>query len=340
MRTASLEEAAEQVAEAEWFMDYRNADGSVAEMCGNGIRVFVAFLEHEGLISLDVDAVTTVATRAGTLTVRKDEDGYAADMGLWTVPGGEGALADGFDVTVALAGLDEPRPGLRLNLPNPHTVIALADGDELADIDLSIAPRLEPEPEAGSNVELVVPLGEREVEVVDPDGAVVGTEMIGVVQMRVHERGVGETLSCGTGACAAAIATRIWFGDDAPAGVGRAGSRRSAPSTDARGRRRRAGGTRRAGRRGQPAGLSAATAAAVSAITRSALICAPAIVPAAADAPTWAEGSVTLPASQTPGTSLRPPMSVVGTCWPIGWSTGRSPSSASAPIRGRARSAP
>jgi diaminopimelate epimerase len=214
--TASFAEAGEQVAEAEWFMDYRNADGSIAEMCGNGIRVFVAFLEHQRLISLDVDAVTTVATRAGTLTVRKEEDGYATDMGLWTVPGGEGALADGFDVTVALAGLDEPRPGLRLNLPNPHTVIALADGDELADIDLSIAPRLEPAPEAGTNVELVVPLGEREVEVVDPDGAVVGTETIGVVQMRVHERGVGETLSCGTGACAAAIATRIWFGDGAP----------------------------------------------------------------------------------------------------------------------------
>ena len=216
VRTAALDEAADQVAEAEWFMDYRNADGSVAEMCGNGIRVFVAFLEREGLIALDVDGVTTVATRAGSLAVRKEEDGYAVDMGLWTVPGGEQALADGFDVTVAVAGLDEPRPGLRIELPNPHTVIALADGDELAGIDLTVEPRLEPHPRAGTNVELVVPLGEREVEIVDPDGNVVGTEMIGVVQMRVHERGVGETLSCGTGACAAAIATRIWFGEDAP----------------------------------------------------------------------------------------------------------------------------
>lgn len=216
VRTAALEEAADQVAEAEWFMDYRNADGSVAEMCGNGIRVFVAFLEREGLISLDVDGVTTVATRAGSLAVRKEEDGYAVDMELWTVPGGEQALADGFDVTVAVSGLDEPRPGLRIDLPNPHTVIALADSDELTGIDLTVEPRLLPHPDDGTNVELVVPLGEREVEVVDPDGTVVGTEVIGVVQMRVHERGVGETLSCGTGACAAAIATRIWFGDDAP----------------------------------------------------------------------------------------------------------------------------
>lgn len=216
VRTAAHPEASEQVAEAEWFMDYLNADGSVAEMCGNGIRVYVAFLEREGLIRLDDGATTTIATRAGTLTVRKEDDGYAVDMGVWTVPGGEQALADGFDVTVGLAGLDEPRPGLRLALPNPHTVIALSDADELAAIDLSEAPWVEPEPEAGTNVEVVLPLGEREVEVVDTEGAVVGTETIGVVQMRVHERGVGETLSCGTGACAAALATRIWFGDGAP----------------------------------------------------------------------------------------------------------------------------
>lgn len=216
VRSAAHPEARAMAADAEWFMDYRNGDGSVAEMCGNGIRTYVAYLEHTGLLDLQVGEATTIATRAGTLVVHKEDDGYAVEMGTWTVPGGEPALADGFDVTVGLAGLDEPRPGLRVATPNPHTVIALSDLEELEAVDLSVAPRLEPEPADGSNVEVVVPLGEREVDVVDDDGTVVGTERIGVVRMRVHERGVGETLSCGTGACAAAIATRIWFGDDAP----------------------------------------------------------------------------------------------------------------------------
>jgi diaminopimelate epimerase len=216
VRTAAVPEMADQVGAAEWFMDYRNADGSIATMCGNGLRVYVAYLERYGYLALDDGATTTIATRAGTLTVRKELDEYTVDMGIWSAPGGESALAEGFDVTVVLAGLDEPRPGLRIDVPNPHTVIALTDVDVLAAVDLSVPPRVEPEPEDGTNVELVVPLGERAVEVVDEDGQVVGTDRVGVVQMRVHERGVGETLSCGTGACAAAVATRLWFGDDAP----------------------------------------------------------------------------------------------------------------------------
>jgi len=216
VRTAAVPEVADQVGAAEWFMDYRNADGSIATMCGNGLRVYVAYLERYGYLALDDGATTTIATRSGTLTVRKELDEYTVDMGIWAAPGGESALAEGFDATVVLAGLDEPRPGLRIDVPNPHTVIALTDLDVLAAVDLSVPPRVEPEPEDGTNVELVVPLGERAVEVVDEDGEVVGTDRVGVVQMRVHERGVGETLSCGTGACAAAVATRLWFGDDAP----------------------------------------------------------------------------------------------------------------------------
>jgi len=85
-------------------------------------------------------------------------------------------------------------------------VVVLADLDELAAADLTTAPRVEPAPVGGTNVELVVAL--------DPDEDVEGP--IGRLAMRVHERGVGETRSCGTGACAAAMAARVWAGAGAP----------------------------------------------------------------------------------------------------------------------------
>ena len=193
---------------APWFMDYRNADGSVAEMCGNGIRVFVAYLRHAGLLDLPDGAVVPVGTRAGVLGVRREGEEYAVDMGTWRATGGEQALASGFDASVVTRGLDEQRPGLRLELPNPHTVVALQDEATLAELDLTSPPGVDPQPEHGTNVEFVVPLGEAEAT---EDGG-----RIGVLRMRVHERGVGETLSCGTGACAAALAVRAWFGDGAP----------------------------------------------------------------------------------------------------------------------------
>lgn len=191
---------------AEWFMDYRNADGSVAEMCGNGLRVFVAFLADRGLVDLPDGGDVVVGTRGGALRVRRDGDTLAADLGTWALPGGAAALAAGYDVTVAVAGLPDLRPGLRVAVPNPHTVVALAGLDELATADLTRAPLVEPAPPEGTNVELVVPLGEETV----------GGTTVGVVRMRVHERGVGETRSCGTGACAAAMAVRAWAGPGAP----------------------------------------------------------------------------------------------------------------------------
>src|SRR5690606_19854778 len=120
-------------------------------------------------LSLEDGATTSIATRAGTLKVRKEFDEYAVDMGRWKAPGGRSVLAKGFDVTVVLAGLDEPRPGLRIDVPNPHTVIALDDLDVLESVDLTVAPQVDPEPEDGTNVEIVVPLGEREVELIDED---------------------------------------------------------------------------------------------------------------------------------------------------------------------------
>lgn len=197
---------------AVWFMDYRNADGSLAEMCGNGVRVVAAFAREVG--AWDGTGELALATRAGVRRVRPvpvaeappeaaGEEWFEVDMGRWTLPGGPAAVAAGTDVQVRVPGLDVARPALRVDVGNPHTVVALPDPMVLAGADLARAPEVEPDPPGGTNVELVVPLGE------GPDGA-------GRLIMRVHERGVGETASCGTGACAAALAVRAWAGDDAP----------------------------------------------------------------------------------------------------------------------------
>jgi diaminopimelate epimerase len=179
-----------------WFMDYRNADGSVAEMCGNGIRVFAAFLVEEGLAALPAGGSLPISTRGGVMTVQRTATGFAVDLGRWVL-GSD-------DVAVRIPGVDVIRPGLSIDVPNPHVVVALADDDELAAADLSSAPVLDPVPPAGANVELVRPE--------DPLVA----DGIARIRMRVHERGSGETLSCGTGAVAAALATRYWAGRGAP----------------------------------------------------------------------------------------------------------------------------
>ncbi|WP_422631879.1 diaminopimelate epimerase [Pseudokineococcus basanitobsidens] len=200
-------------ADATWFMDYRNADGSRAQMCGNGVRVLVAHLLREGLVAaaeLADGRELAVGTRSGVKRVAAalDDDGrpgwFAVDMGSWTVPGGDAAVADGFDATVGVHGLDGvPRPGLSLDLGNPHVVVALTGRGELEAADLVVAPEVTPTPADGANVELVVPLDAPEPGV-------------GALLMRVSERGVGETRSCGTGACAAALAVRLWAGADSP----------------------------------------------------------------------------------------------------------------------------
>lgn len=185
-----------QAAEAEWFMDYRNADGSLAQMCGNGTRVFAEYLRREGLA---FGSTFAIATRAGVKTVRVVEEGYAVDLGPWRLVDEEGARRDGFDVMVKPRH-GKPVPALSLDLGNPHAVVMLPEGITLENLDLGEAPQLHPEASDGSNVEFVRAVG------------------AGHIAMRVHERGVGETRSCGTGAAAAALATRFWSGveDDSP----------------------------------------------------------------------------------------------------------------------------
>jgi diaminopimelate epimerase len=196
-------------AAATWFMDYRNADGTAAEMCGNGVRVTALFAERLGV--WDGAGELVLGTRAGVRRVRRvtdptgsGADWYAVDMGAWRLPrAGTGTAGD---AEVGVRGLPVTRPGLSVDVGNPHTVVALAGEEELAAADLTLAPEVSPVPPHGTNVELVVPLGERP----GPAG------LVGEVRMRVHERGVGETRSCGTGACAAAMAVRTWAGTAAP----------------------------------------------------------------------------------------------------------------------------
>jgi diaminopimelate epimerase len=199
--TAAVDEVADLAGQAQWFMDYRNADGGVAEMCGNGVRVFVAYLRREGLVAAPESGGPDplgVATRSGVKWVRFEDDGsYSVDLGPWRFATDARDDVAGGDADVSIAGIRGPLRGLSLDLGNPHVVIALPSLAELATADLTKAPVVEPVPPHGTNVELVVPIA------------------AGHIQMRVHERGVGETRSCGTGVAAAALATRAWAGPEA-----------------------------------------------------------------------------------------------------------------------------
>jgi len=160
--------------EATWFMDYRNSDGSLSEMCGNGIRVLGHFLATHA--DVDPRDPLPIATRDGIKTLTFDSELITVDMGRPEVRG---------ETTVTVG--DRSFPARHVTTGNPH---AVAFVDDLADAGpLSEAPghdeALYPD---GVNVEFVVRRGEHHVA------------------MRVHERGSGETLSCGTGACAVAVA--------------------------------------------------------------------------------------------------------------------------------------
>jgi diaminopimelate epimerase len=193
VRSAAIAEGA-QTPEAEWFMDYRNADGSAAEMCGNGIRVFARYLADVGWV--DASAPIAIGTRAGVKTITRSDRGFEVDLGPWS-------LSED-DVLVRARGLGVPRPGLGVDVGNPHVVVALPDVAELDALNLGVRPQLHPEPADGANIEFVVPS--------DP----LVTDGVGSVRMRVFERGVGETMSCGTGVAATAIAVREWAGASAP----------------------------------------------------------------------------------------------------------------------------
>ena len=187
VRTRAVPEVADLAEDAEWFMDYRNADGSIAEMCGNGVRVFARYLADAGLV--DPAAPLAVATRGGVRGVRFETDGQV------TVGMGHAKL--GVEVTVATEV--GAWPAIEVHLPNPHAVAFVDDPATVG--RLFEAPLVTPAgvfPE-GVNVEFVATLGP------------------GHIALRVHERGVGETRSCGTGVAASALAAARHEGPSAPA---------------------------------------------------------------------------------------------------------------------------
>ncbi|MEU2240286.1 diaminopimelate epimerase [Streptomyces sp. NPDC018338] len=189
VRSAAHPEVRHLADEAEWFMDYRNADGSVAEMCGNGVRVFARYLEHAGHVTAGEVAV---ATRGGVKRVHLDKDGSV------TVSMGRAVLSDA-GVTVTVDG--RSWPARNVNMGNPHAVAFVEDLGHAG--NLFTEPPYEPAavyPD-GVNIEFVADRGPRHVA------------------MRVHERGAAETRSCGTGACAVAVATARRDGAD-PAASG------------------------------------------------------------------------------------------------------------------------
>lgn len=184
VRSAAHPEARASADVAEWFMDYRNADGSVAEMCGNGVRVFARYLQHAGLVD---GGDLAIATRGGVKRVHLDKNGDV------TVAMGRAVLVEG-DVTVSVG--DRVWPARNVNMGNPHAVAFVEDLAHAG--NLFTPPSFSPAaayPE-GVNVEFVVDRGP------------------GHVAMRVHERGAAETRSCGTGACAVAVAAARRDGTD------------------------------------------------------------------------------------------------------------------------------
>ena len=172
--------------DGKWFMDYRNADGSLAEMCGNGIRVMARYLTDRGHQPSGIYAINT---RDGRKFLSVPEAGdISVNMGQVSLVPGE------ISVSVNLNNF----LGLNINMGNPHAVVFVDDLDLVG--DLRQAPTVTPADEypEGVNTEFVKFLEGNEI------------------QMRVHERGVGETQSCGTGTCAVALAATIKKGKSLP----------------------------------------------------------------------------------------------------------------------------
>ena len=192
--------------DADWFMDYRNADGSLAEMCGNGTRAITLFAQRQGIADQPGGKPFHLGTRAGVkiLTSLGDVPGLGKDVLQVEMDAWKRGDVDGYEVTIP--GTSGSARGTFVDMGNPHVVAVLEDAfaslPNVEDLDLITKPVVAPEIPSDQNVEFV-----RIDEQSEGDDA-------GEATMRVNERGCGETLSCGTGLCATAITLRAKTGID------------------------------------------------------------------------------------------------------------------------------
>ena len=190
VRLGVLNRLPDGVTGEDWYMDYRNADGSVAEMCGNGVRVFAHYLRSSGLEGRDEFVVATLA--GARPVVIGHADAVEADV---TVEMGK---VNRFGTGTATVG-GRTFTGLAVDVGNPHLACVDPGLTEAALAALAVGDPVVFDPAqfpAGVNIEvLTAPAG-------------------GAVSMRVHERGVGETRSCGTGTVAATAAALAHEGAD------------------------------------------------------------------------------------------------------------------------------
>jgi diaminopimelate epimerase len=185
---------------ADFFMDYSNADGEVAEMCGNGIRCLAKFVYDRGLTTAtEIDVQTRAGVKHLVLQVRDGVvvETVTVDMGppaleRQAIPmaGGE---PTGTFVGQPLQVAGRTYTATAVSMGNPHCVLFLDATDDLAGFDV---------PGIGRQVERRAEFPNRaNVEFVQVSG--------GVINLRVWERGSGETMACGTGACAALVAASL-----------------------------------------------------------------------------------------------------------------------------------
>ena len=180
-----------RLADTDFYYRIFNADGSEVEQCGNGARCFARFVREQGLSRSDE---IRVGTAAGAIVLRVQPDGLiSVDMGTPRldppdIPFLARRRAAAYDLG---SGCEAIRIGA-VSMGNPHAVLRVDDVEQAP--VCTLGPRIERDPGFPNRVNVGF------MQIIDA----------GHIRLRVWERGTGETLACGTGACAAVVIGRLW----------------------------------------------------------------------------------------------------------------------------------